>query len=218
MSWARVLNLAAKALLLVLLLHAVVYADLAQYQHKGMGYRLVLYPIAAALVPTIWLLRQHRPTATHRRYPHLLDLFIVLPFLLDTFGNAANLYDTVTWFDDVMHVLTWIPLVVAFGLLLRYWPLGRFVTAALTIGFGALTHILWEIAEYLTFVADSPTESASAYRDTIGDLATSLLGSIIGATLVSTVLWTAGTAIVNGRPDHQSSRVSRRPSRATNVR
>jgi hypothetical protein len=33
----------------------------------------------------------------------------VLPFLFDTAGNAANLYDTVSWWDDAMHVATWIP-------------------------------------------------------------------------------------------------------------
>ncbi len=58
----------------------------------------------------------------------------------------------------------------------HYWSNGRLVTIGLTTGFGAVTHILWEIAEYLTFVADNPTESASAYRDTIGDLVASLTG------------------------------------------
>ncbi len=191
----RLANLGAKALLAALLLHAVVFSDAEQYQDKAMGYRLVLYPIAALIVPLVWWLRQRRPDAVRRPYPHLLDLCVVLPFLLDTAGNAADLYDSVTWFDDVMHVLTWIPLVVAFGLLLRYWPLGRLVTAGLTVGFGAVTHILWEIAEYLTFVADNPNEAASAYRDTVGDLAASLAGSIIGAALVSTVLWNVGTAM-----------------------
>jgi hypothetical protein len=132
-----------------------------------MGYRPVLCPVAMLLVPVAWSIRQRRPTAPAHPYPHLLDLFVTLPFLLDTIGNAADLYDSVTWFDDLMHVLTWVPLVIAFGLLMRYWPLDRLVVAGLTVGFGAVTHILWEIAEYLTFVADSPTESASAHRDTI---------------------------------------------------
>lgn len=196
----RVLNISAKVLLVLLLAHAVVFPDLPQYSAKGMPYRIALYPISIVLVPVVWWLRSRRRYAPARRYPHLIDLCVVLPFLLDTAGNTANLYDRVTWWDDVMHLLTWLPLVVAFGLMLRYWPNGRLVTIGLTIGFGAVTHILWEFAEYLTFVADNPTESLSAYRDTIGDLAASLAGSTIGAVLVGTILWNLGGGMVATEP------------------
>jgi hypothetical protein len=199
MTRLRLVNLGAKSLLVVLLLHALLFPDLPQYVAKGMPYRLALYPLSALLVPVVvWLRRRRAADASvaSRPYPDLIDLCAVLPFLIDTSGNAANLYDTVSWWDDLMHVLTWIPLVVAFGLALRHWPNGRLVTAGLTIAFGAVTHILWETGEYLTFVAHSPTESASAYRDTIGDLNASLLGTLIGAFLVSIVLWDLGT-----RPD-----------------
>jgi hypothetical protein len=180
----RLANLGAKVVLVALLLHALVFPDLAQYQHKGMPYRIALYPISAVLVPLLWRWRRGEGD-----YPHLIDLCVLLPFLIDTAGNAANLYDTVTWWDDAMHVVTWIPWVTAVGLTLHRLPLGKLNVAALTIGFGAVTHILWEVGEYLTFVADSPTESRSAYRDTIGDLVGSLCGSIVGALLVTLVLW-----------------------------
>ena len=29
-----------------------------------------------------------------------IDFLLVLPFLMDTAGNAATLYDSITWFDD----------------------------------------------------------------------------------------------------------------------
>ena len=106
----------------------------------------------------------------------LLDLCLVLPFLIDLAGNAAGAYDSVTWWDDAMHVVTWVPLVVALGLLLG--------DARLAFGAGAVAAILWEIAEYLTFVADHPVESMSAYRDTVGDLTGSLTGSALGALLL----------------------------------
>ena len=65
------------------------------------------------MLPVVWLIvRPKRP------YPHAIDLCIVLPFLMDTAGNALDLYDAIDWFDDLMHFLTWIPWVVAFGLLL----------------------------------------------------------------------------------------------------
>ena len=55
----------------------------------------------------------------------------------------------------------------------------------------------------MTFVADNPNESASAYRDTIGDLVNSLCGSIIGALHVGTFLWNSqnpniGAAVSSG--------------------
>jgi hypothetical protein len=41
-------------------------------------------------------------------------------------------------------------------------------TAALAVGFGGVTAILWEFAEYFTFIRGSP-ELATAYTDTLGD-------------------------------------------------
>jgi hypothetical protein len=60
------------------------------------------------------------------------------------------------------------------------------------VGFGAVTHILWEFAEYVSFVQGNPSESSTAYRDTIGDLMASLAGSFLGAALVATLLWEIG--------------------------
>ena len=49
-------------------------------------------------------------------------------------------------------------------------------TLTLVVGFGAVTAILWEIAEYLAFIRNSP-ELATAYLDTLGDLTLGLAGS-----------------------------------------
>jgi hypothetical protein len=167
-------DLLAKVLFGVLLLHVVLVPDLPQYQAKGMGWRLVLYPAVAIAVPIFHRLRAGP-------YPALLDLCVGLPFLIDLAGNAAGLYDSVTWWDDAMHVVTWIPLVVALGLLARPLVIDRRGLALVAVGAGAIASVLWEIAEYLTFVAGHPVESASAYRDTIGDMAGSLSGSVLGA-------------------------------------
>ena len=183
-------NLAAKVVLVLLLLHAVLFPDLPQYVGKGIGWRLGTYPISTLLVPAIWFGRRALGRPMAGTYPHLIDLCVVAPFLIDTAGNTTNLYNSVTWWDDVMHLVTWVPWVMSFGSLLS--SLGRLNVGALTVGFGAVTHILWEIAEYLTFVADNPEESKSAYRDTMGDLAMSLSGSLIGGVLVATLLWGLG--------------------------
>src|SRR4051794_4494179 len=103
---AKTANLTAKGLLIALLLHAAMYPDLAQYTNKGMGWRLLLYPLSLVLVPLLWA-GGRAGRRSGRPYPHLIDLCVVAPFLLDTAGNAANLYDTVSWWDDVMHVATW---------------------------------------------------------------------------------------------------------------
>lgn len=182
-------NLVVKVVLIALLLHAVAFPDLPQYEGKGIVPRLILYPVSIWLVPLVWWLvwrRRDRPMP----YPHLIDLLVALPFTIDTGGNALNLYDTIDWWDDLMHFVTWVPWVVAFGLVIRERPhLHRADVAAITIGFGAVTHIIWEVVEYLAFVRNNTSELAGAYRDTIGDLVMSLCGSITGGVLVATVLF-----------------------------
>ena len=182
-------NLVVKVVLIALLLHAVAFPDLPQYQGKGIVPRLILYPVSIWLVPLVWWLvwrRRDRPMP----YPHLIDLLVALPFTIDTGGNAVNLYDTIDWWDDLMHFVTWVPWVVAFGLVIRERAhLQRADVAAITIGFGAVTHIIWEVLEYLAFIRNNTSELAGAYRDTIGDLVLSLGGSITGGVLVATALF-----------------------------
>jgi hypothetical protein len=66
-------------------------------------------------------------------------------------------------------------------------PVGRVEAVGLMIGFGAVTAVLWEFAEYFTFIRDSPEEQ-TAYEDTLGDLALGLTGSVEAA-LVTAGLW-----------------------------
>jgi hypothetical protein len=187
-------NIAAKAVLVLLLAHAAAFPDLSQYQGKGTGWRILLYPLSALLVPIVWAVLGER--RRRWRYPHIIDLCVIAPFVIDTAGNTANLYDTVVWWDDVMHFVTWVPWVVGFGLALRYIDgLARWTVFGLTAGFGAVTHIIWELMEYVAFIRSNPDELEGAYRDTMGDLALSLTGSFAGAALCATVLWTIGRPV-----------------------
>jgi len=185
------MNLFVKAALLLLLLHAVAFPDLEQYAGKGIATRLLTYPISIIVVPIIMRsLRRRSPG----EYPHLIDMCVAAPFVLDTLGNALNLYNTIDWFDDIMHFITWVPWVAGFGLALRYnRALPRWNVFGLAVGYGAVTHILWEIGEYFAFIRSNPDEFDTAYEDTLGDLALSLSGSVMGATLVITLLWRLGT-------------------------
>src|SRR5919202_3277327 len=105
-------------------------------------------------------------------------------------GNAANLYDTVDWWDDANHFVNWAILVAGFGQVLVRLRLASTVVASLCVGFGAVTAILWEFLEYVTFIRNSP-ELRTAYTDTLGDLALGLGGSVLAALLTVTVLWPA---------------------------
>lgn len=51
-------------------------------------------------------------------------------------------------------------------------------TLAYVVGFGAVTAILWEVAEYFAFIRRSP-ELDTAYTDTLGDLSLGLTGSAV---------------------------------------
>jgi hypothetical protein len=186
MRWIRTrpaafwLNVAVKAALVGLLLFGLA-SDLPQFQGKAWLGRTFAYPVVALIVPVAWALyRRHRkrPLA----YPYALDILLVLPFLIDTVGNAANLYDTVDWWDDANHFVNWALLVAAFCQLLIRLPVGRLAGWAIAVGFGAVTAILWELAEYASFIHDS-SEFATAYTDTLGDLALGLGGSVLAATL-----------------------------------
>jgi glycopeptide antibiotics resistance protein len=180
-----VLDVLLKVALVAAIAYAASHTDLARFHDKAMGLRAVVYPMAALLIPAAWWLFGRGRIA----YPVAIDIAVVIPFLSDTLGNLFDLYDSITWFDDALHFLNWIPWVVAFGLALRYLPLGRLNVAALTVGFGAVTNILWEIGEYAAFITGNQQEMQGIYRDTVGDLALSLLGSVVGAVLVATVLW-----------------------------
>ncbi len=166
------LDIAVKAALICLLLFGA-FSGLQQFEGKGFFWRLTTYPIAALVVPLIWALRGRRPA-----YPYATDVLLTLPFLIDTTGNALDLYDTIVWWDDANHLVNWALLSGAIGALVRRTRLGSWETLALVVGFGAVTAILWEIAEYLAFIRNSP-ELATAYTDTLGDLALGLAGSCL---------------------------------------
>ena len=86
------------------------------------------------------------------------------------------------------HFVNWAILVSAFGLLLVRLGVRRWEAFGLAIGFGAVTAMVWEFAEYFTFIRNSP-ELRTAYTDTLGDLALGLGGSVLAATLTVTLLW-----------------------------
>lgn len=166
-------DILAKAATTVLLLVAVLFPDLPQFEGKAFGSRLVAYPLAVLIVPAVWRLRWRSVP-----FPALADLLLTLPFFIDTAGNALDLYDTVGWWDDANHFFNWMLLSGGFTALIRPSVDSKWALAGLCIGFGAATAIVWELLEYWTFIRDSP-ELATAYEDTLGDLGLGLGGSVV---------------------------------------
>jgi hypothetical protein len=150
-------------------------SDLERFEGKAFGARLIAYPLATLVVPAAWWLGSRR-----QPYPYAGDVLFTLPFLIDTLGNVFDLYDTIAWWDDANHFVNWALLTGAFGQFLLRLPLGVLNTLALAVGFGAVTAVLWEFGEYVTFIRNSP-ELDTAYTDTLGDLALGLAGSTLAA-------------------------------------
>lgn len=180
-----ILNIAAKLLLVALLSYGMTHLELDRFAGKAMGARAALYPVSILVIPIGWALRGRRPP-----YPHLADLFLASPFIIDVAGNALDLYNSVVWFDDVAHTVTFMLLVLAVGSLILRLDLAPWIATCLAIGFGAVSHILWEIIEFAAMWIGSPGLQLT-YEDTIGDLAMSLCGTIIAGLVTG---WRAESA------------------------
>ncbi|MFT4989310.1 MAG: hypothetical protein ACI9BK_002084 [Acidimicrobiales bacterium] len=144
---------------------------------KAMGSRAPIFLAPALVVPLLAHFRKWDP------YPHTADAFLSLPFLLDTLGNLLGFYDEFPVTDDVLHTINWIWLVFAFhGFRFRNVH-DRRDGVLLGWGFGALMIVLWEIFEWA--VSEDGFGGAGGlaltYGDTVGDLALSSTGGLIGS-------------------------------------
>jgi hypothetical protein len=171
-----VVDVAVKAATVVLLAWAVLSPDLPQFQGKAFAGRAVAYPIALLTIPVVWWLVARRRIP----FPVLPDILVGLPFLIDVAGNALDLYDTIDAWDDLNHLVNWGLHTAAIGLLLRYGTWGFGTRVVLAFAWAVTTAILWEFAEFATFVQNSP-EASTAYADTLGDLALGMTGGLVAA-------------------------------------
>jgi hypothetical protein len=178
-SAARAAGVFAKAGLILLLVLALLYPESSHLKDKAGGLRAVGYPLVSFTVPALWWVLWRDRVA----FPWAADLMVTVTCFSDVLGNRMDLYDTVVWFDDLMHFVN-VGLLTA-ALLLLTLPhrvgLGRLVERALA--FGATAAIAWEIAEFFAFISGS-SERQFAYADTLGDLGLGACGALAGALLV----------------------------------
>ena len=172
-------DVAVKAVTVALLAWAVLNPDLPQVTDKAFTGRALAYPIALLALPIGWWLLGRSRTA----FPVVADILLGLPFLIDVAGNAANLYDTIEWWDDANHVVNWALHTSAIALLLQIGPWGYKTRVALAFSWAVTSAVLWEFAEAVTFVPGSP-EAATAYGDTLLDVALGMLGGLVAAIVV----------------------------------
>ena len=177
--WLAV-DVAVKVATVALLAWAILRPDLPQFQGKAFTGRAIAYPIALVALPIGWWLFGRRRIP----FPVEADILFGLPFLIDVAGNALNLYDSIEWWDDANHLVNWALHTSAVGLLLRYGAWTPATRVALAFGYAVTSAVLWEFAEYVTFVPNSP-EAASAYADTLLDLALGMVGGLVGAVVTA---------------------------------
>jgi hypothetical protein len=129
--------------------------------------------------------------------PRLYDLAVVVAMTFTQGGEAAGLYDSIDWYDRVVHVV--VPMLssqVLYLCLARLEVLpdprqrtlpnhdaGMFiVTFALGLAVGAL----WQVFEYASDGAFG-SDLSQGNSDTVGDLIADASGSLLGGGLM--VLW-----------------------------
>jgi hypothetical protein len=194
-SKARTIAVGLLALTLGQLVVGTFAANLTQFAGKGFGVRLVLYPVMMLFLPGIWWSRARRRRSDRAvagpgsavlddAMPWPAFAWIMLPFLIDVTGNTLNLYDSISWWDDVNHLVNWLFLSLGTGLLLSRttirprWALGLVIA-----GLGAILAIGWEVGEYYAFLHDS-SELTTAYTDTLGDEVLGTLGACLAALII----------------------------------
>jgi len=177
-SEARTFNYLVKCLIIILFVIALVFpADFLE--GKAMGMRAPLFVGSALLIPILERMRRVRRAP----YPHTADSLLVVPFVIDTFGNVIGLYENFTATDDVFHCINWIFLVCAFQAFHFRRSTERQSAILLGAGFGALAIVVWEIMEWVVETTGAGGGLGLTYGDTIGDLTLSTGGGIIGSCL-----------------------------------
>ena len=180
----------APAVVLVLTVAQLAVAQwvpgIERFADKAFGARLVLYPLLMLLAPTVWWLAvgRRRP---QEPVPYGAFTLVMAGFLIDATGNSLDLYDAVTWWDDLNHLANWFLLTTGLGLLLAPSVRPPWAVVWLVTGLGALLAVGWELGEWFTFIRHG-TELTGAYEDTLGDEALGTLGALGAGLLVRTIL------------------------------
>lgn len=143
-------NIVVKLSLLAGVAFMLANPDLPQLQNKSLPLRAVFYPLLAFSIPAAYIARGRRPP-----YPTVVDASWSFALAIDIVGNDLHWYGNFRHWDDVVHCLNAVPLMVALsavlfglerngGIRLGFRGIALFALAAFTA-----LHSLWETSEYL---------------------------------------------------------------------
>ena len=164
---------AAKAATIACAIDGFVNADTPRFRGKGIRARAFGYTACLFLVPVLWRVLPNRG-----RYPRGLDLAVTLPLLIDAAGNSVGLYDE-AHLDDVVHFLNAAIVSGVAGALFASRTDDPWQAAVAGTGAAIAGETFWEIGEYLAMKAGADGMGLT-YGDTIGDMADSALGAVVG--------------------------------------
>jgi len=177
-SWVVILDVAAKALLLLVVVRVALDPAWGNLEGKAPMTRALTYSLLALLIPTVHLVRPFP-----HRYPWGADLLLTVPAFSDVLGNRLDLYDQVVWFDDFIHLANTGLISAAALLLCGASRASLHRRLELAIAWGMTVSLAWELWEYYAFVTRS-AEVVTAYADTLGDLLLGWGGAVLAAVLV----------------------------------
>ena len=183
MSRLLPVNIATKAIALVLAALPLLAPDRPGYRRKAMRARAVVYPLVPMAIPVTWR-RRGRPAP----YPHAIDIALALPLILDAGANASDLYGRIRNLDLVVHLVNTGLVVAAVGAGLSPLMPNRWSAAVLATSLGISGEALWEIAEYLA-QRSGATGMDLSYDNTTHDLISSSVGAAIGGLATAGLLW-----------------------------
>ncbi len=183
------MDVAAKLGLVVLLAMSLLFPEMGNVEDKAAGLRAVAYPMLAFTLPLVWWVFWRERTS----FPWVADLMVTSTCFTDTLGNRLDLYDSVVWFDDVMHLVNTGLLSAAVVLLTMRHSSTLAAVLERSLAFGATSAVVWELAEYFAFIANS-SDKRHAYTDTLGDQALNVSGAVLAGVIVHR-LWQRGLLV-----------------------
>lgn len=172
------LDIAAKTIMVLLLVSALIDPSSVNLEGKAASARAVSYPLLAFAVPMFWYSYRR-----DQQYPWLIDLMVTIPCFSDLLGNRMGLYESVWWFDDLLHFVN-TGLLAGAAILFtksRTSTLGELIERGVAVGLSAA--VVWEIGEYFAFLSKHAA-SGAPYADTLADIALGGTGSVLAAILI----------------------------------